>query len=135
MVQERSRVEPIAERIGPEAFRDPVYREIFAALLRTGEDATLDELAEVLEPDAIILMQEMIGEDGALVNAQRTIDDSITRLHVREMEDRVADIDRLLPIANDEEKESLQKERVALVSQMRASGRMTYKAFRPGRTR
>jgi DNA primase len=135
MVQERSRVEPIAERIGPDAFRDPVYREIFAALLRTGEDATLDELAEVLEPDAIVLMQEMIGEDGALVNAQRTIDDSITRLHVREMEDRVAEIDRLLPIANDEEKEALQKERVALVSQMRASGRMTYKAFRPGRTR
>jgi hypothetical protein len=128
-------VAPIPERIGPDSFRDPVYRYIFAAFLRTGEDATLDELAEVLEPDAIVLMQEMIGEDGALVNAQRTIDDSITRLHVREMEDRVAEIDRLLPIANDEEKEALQKERVALVFQMRASGRMTYKAFRPGRTR
>ena len=135
MVQDRSRVEPIAERIGPDAFRDPVYREIFAALLQTGEDATLDELAQVLEPDAIALMQEMIGEDGALVNVQRTIDDSITRLHVRDMEERVAEIDRLLPIANDEEKEPLQKEKAALVLQMRASGRMTYKAFRPGRTR
>jgi DNA primase len=135
MVQDRSRVEPIAERIGPDAFRDSLYREIFAALLESGEDTTLDELAGVLEPDAIALMQEMIGEDGALVNVQRTIDDSITRLHVRDMEERVAEIDRLLPIANDEEKEPLQKEKAALVLQMRASGRMTYKAFRPGRTR
>jgi DNA primase len=111
MVQDRSRVEPIAERIGPEA------------------------LAAVLEPVAIVLMQEMLGEDGALVNVQRTIDDSITRLHVRDMEERVAEIDRLLPIANEVEKDALQEERAKLVVQMRASGRMTYKAFRPGRTR
>jgi DNA primase len=135
MVQDRSRVEPIAERIGPEAFRDPVYSEIFAALLETEEDATLDDLSAVLEPDAIVLMQEMLGEDGALVNVQRTIDDSITRLHVRDMEERVAEIDRLLPIANEVEKDALQEERAKLVVQMRASGRMTYKAFRPGRTR
>jgi replicative DNA helicase len=135
MVQDRSRVEPIAERIGPEAFRDPVYSEIFSALLETEEDATLDDLSAVLEPDAIVLMQEMLGEDGALVNVQRTIDDSITRLHVRDMEERVAEIDRLLPIANEVEKDALQEERAKLVVQMRASGRMTYKAFRPGRTR
>jgi DNA primase len=135
MVQDRSRVEPIAERIGPESFRDPVYREIFAALLETEEESSLDELSAVLEADAILLMQEMLGEDGALVNVQRTIDDSVTRLHVRDMEERLAEIDRLLPIANEAEKDELQQERARLVLQMRASGRMTYKAFRPGRTR
>ena len=135
MVQERSRVEPIAERIGPDSFRDPMYREIFAALLETGEGATLDELSALLEPDAVAVMQELLGEEGALVNAQRTIDDSITRLHVRDMEERVAEIDRLLAIARDDEKDTLQQERAKLVMQMRASGRMTYKAFRPGRTR
>jgi triphosphoribosyl-dephospho-CoA synthetase len=67
------------------------------------------------------------------VNAQRTIDDSITRLHVRDMEESLAEIDRLLPLANEEEKESLSKEREKLVVQMRASGKMTFKAFRQGR--
>ena len=128
-------MEPIAERIGPDSFRDPMYREIFAALLETGEGATLDELSALLEPDAVAVMQELLGEEGALVNAQRTIDDSITRLHVRDMEERVAEIDRLLAIARDDEKDTLQQERAKLVMQMRASGRMTYKAFRPGRTR
>ena len=135
MVQDRSKVEPIAERIGPDAFRDPVYREIFTALLAAREDASIDELAAVLEPDAVMLTEEMLGEGEALVNPQRTIDDSITRLHVREMEERVVEIDRLLPIANEKEKDSLQIERHKLVLQMRASGRMTFKAFRRGRTR
>jgi hypothetical protein len=69
------------------------------------------------------------------VNPQRTIDDSITRLHVRDMEERVAEIDRLLPIASEKEKDALQLERHKLVLQMRASGKMTFKAFRRGRTR
>ena len=135
MVQDRSRVETIAERIGPDAFRHPVYREIFSALLETGDDASIDELSESLEPDAVLLMQEMLGESEALVNAQRTIDDSITKLHVRDMEERVAEIDRLLPIASETEKEELQQERQKLVMQMRASGKMTFKAFRQGRAR
>jgi DNA primase len=135
MVQDRSRVEPIAERIGPDAFREPLYRELFAALLDTGEEATLDELSAVLEPDAIEVMQEMLGQGEALIDVQRTIDDSITRLHVRVMEDRLAEIDRLLPIAGAEEKDALQEERGKLVIQMRASGRMTFKAFRSGRAR
>jgi replicative DNA helicase len=135
MVQDRSRVETIAERIGPDAFRHSVYREIFSALLETGDDASIDELSESLEPDAVLLMQEMLGESEALVNAQRTIDDSITKLHVRDMEERVAEIDRLLPIASETEKEELQQERQKLVMQMRASGKMTFKAFRQGRAR
>lgn len=135
MVQDRSRVEPIAERIGPDMFRHPEYRAIFSALLEKGEDATMDELAGVLDAEALETMEEMLGEGQAQVNAQRTIDDSITRLHVREMEERLVEIDRLLPLANEAEREALSKEREKLVIQMRASGKMTFKAFRQGRAR
>ena len=69
------------------------------------------------------------------MDPQRTIDDSITRLHVREMEERLAEIDGLLPLANEIERDALQQERSKLVMQMRASGKMTFKAFRQGRTR
>lgn len=135
MVQDRSRVEIIAERIGPDAFHHPIYRAIFSAFLDAGEDATIDELAAVLDADAISMIEEMLGEGEAQINVQRTIDDSITRLHVRDMEERVAEIDRLMPIANEMEKELLQQERHKLVVQMRASGKMTFKAFRQGRAR
>jgi hypothetical protein len=70
-----------------------------------------------------------------MINPQRAIDDSITRLHVRDMEERLSEIDRLVPLANDIERETLAKEREKLVIQMRASGKMTFKAFRPGRAR
>ena len=135
MLNDRSRVEPIAERIGPDAFRNPTYRAIFSALLESGEDTPIDKLSESLDAESIELMQEMLGEGEALINLQRTIDDSITRLHVRDMEERLAEIDRLIPLANDIERESLAKEREKLVVQMRASGKMTFKAFRPGRAR
>ena len=135
MLNDRSRVEPIAERIGPDAFRNPAYRAIFSALLESGEEKPIDKLSEALDADSIELMQEMLGEGDALINLQRTIDDSITRLHVRDMEERLAEIDSLIPLANDIERESLAKEREKLVIQMRASGKMTFKAFRRGRAR
>jgi replicative DNA helicase len=135
MLIDRSRVEPIAERIGPDAFRHPTYHAIFTALLESGEEAPIEKLSDSLDADSIELMQEMLGEGEALINLQRTIDDSRTRLHVRDMEERLSEIDRLIPLANDIERESLAKEREKLVIQMRASGKMTFKAFRPGRAR
>jgi DNA primase len=135
MLQDRTRVEPIAERIGPDAFHDPDYRAIFSALLEAGEEGTMTELAAVLDEEASSVAEEMLGEGEAMPNPQRTIDDSITRLHVRDMEERLNDIDRLLPLANPAEQELLQEEKQKLVAQMRASGRMGFKAFRPGRTR
>lgn len=135
MLQQRSRVESIAERIGPDSFHDPCYRAVFAALLDAGEGAALEELAASLDPETLEEAEELLGAGESLMDAQKTIDDSITRLHVRDMEDRLLEIDRLVPLANDKEKELLQGERQKLVVQMRASGKMTFKAFRRGRTR
>lgn len=135
MLKDRSRVEIIAERVGPDSFRHPGFRAIFAALLRSGGETTLDDLAASLDADSLETAEELLGGDEILMNAERTIDDSITRLRVRDMEDRLAGIDRLLPLANDVERETLQQERQELVVQMRASGKMTFKAFRRGRTR
>jgi len=135
MVHDRSRVATIAERIGPDGFRHPLYREIFAALLAAGDDTSIDRLSESLDPESLETAQELLGEGEMLLDPRRTIDDSITRLHVREMEERLGEIDRLLPLANDDEQVELQAERESLVVQLRASGKGTFKAFRRGRTR
>jgi DNA primase len=135
MLHTRSQVEAIAERIGPDAFKHPVYRKIFSALLEHGEEASLDELANDLDADALDEAQEMLSESRENIDMQRTIDDSITQLHVIEMEHRLSEIDDLIPIASETEKETLQKEKQQLVMQMRASGKQRFGAVRRWRTR
>jgi hypothetical protein len=130
MLQQRSQVEAIAERIGPDSFQNSMYRQIFSALLEHGEEASMDELANDLDADALDEAQEMLSESEGIVDMQRTIDDSITQLHVLEMEHRLTEIDGLLPLANEKERDALQQEKHQLVMQMRASGKMRYKAFR-----
>ncbi len=135
MLAQRARVETIAERIGPESFRDSRYRAIFSALLSAGDSATLDDIAAVLDAEEIEVVESLVEDPLALVDPQRTIDDSLAQLEVRDMEDRVSEIDRLLPLASEREKQTLEEERQKLILQMRASGKMSFKAFRRGRTR
>lgn len=135
MLAQRSQVENIAGRVGPDSFRNHDLRAIFAALLEVGEDATLEELATKLDSDAVALAEELLQDSDAIVDAGRTIDDSITKLSVRGIEERLIELDRLLPLASSKEKDELEEEKKKLVVQMRASGKGSFKAFRRGRPR
>jgi DNA primase len=135
MLAQRSRVDTIAERVGPDSFRDSRYRAIFSALLAAGDSAAIDEVTATLDPEEIEVVESLVEDPLALVDPQRTIDDSLAQLEVRDMEDRVAEINRLLPLASELEKQALNEERQKLVQQMRASGKMSFKAFRRGRAR
>jgi hypothetical protein len=128
MLQQRPYVERVAERIGPESFHDPLLRSVFVALLEIGESATLEELSAKLDPDAVRLVEEYSQEDGSIVDAARTVDDSITRLHVRDIEDRLAELDGLLPLASAAERNVLADERNKLILQKRGLRRGSYAA-------
>ena len=135
MLAQRSRVDTIAERIGPDSFRDSRYRAIFSALLSAGESADIHEITATLDPEELEVVESLVEDPLALVDPQRTIDDSLAQLEVRDMEDRVSEINRLFPLASEREKQALDEERQQLVLQMRASGKMSFKAFRRGRAR
>ena len=135
MLAQRSKVESIAERVGPDSFRNQELRAIFAALLEVGENATLEELATRLDSESISLAEELLQDSDAIVDAGRTIDDSITKLNVRGIEERLIEIDRLLPLASSVEKDDMEEEKKKLVVQMRASGKGSFKAFRRSRPR
>ena len=54
-------------------------------------------MLDVTGPEGTEAVIESLMEDpNALVDAQRTIDDSLAQLEVREMEERLAEIDRLI---------------------------------------
>jgi DNA primase len=135
MLSQRARVETIAERVGPDNFRDPRYRAIFSALLASGDSAAMDEIFPMLDAEQIEVVESLLEDPTAIVDPQRTIDDSLAKLEVRDMEDRLAEVDRLIPLATREERDGLDEERKKLVQQMRASGKMGFKAFRRGRSR
>ncbi|MEO5590148.1 MAG: DNA primase [Gemmatimonadaceae bacterium] len=133
MLQDRSKVAAIAERIGPDSFRDPVYRSMFAAMLVQGEDATLASLTEMFDAEAIGVTEELLSGPER-EHVEQTINDSIMKLEVREVEERLTAIDRLLPLASDEERESLQLEKQRLVTQYGSTGKLVMKAFRRRQT-
>jgi DNA primase len=129
MVHERGEVDALAERVDPAEFRNAELREIFQTLVRLGDEASIEELASALTPTAVEEMQALLEEPDALVDMRRTIDDSLAALRVREMEARLAEIDRLMPLAAGEEKDVLIVEKIKLRRDVQALGGKRFRHF------
>ena len=134
MVHERGEVDALAERIDPAEFRNAELREIFQTLVQLGDGATIEELASALSPAAVEEMQDLLEEPEALVDIRRTVDDSLATLRVREMETRLAEIDRLLPLAGGEEKDVLIGEKMKLRQDVQALGGKGFSHFGKSRS-
>ncbi|HJU68941.1 MAG TPA: DNA primase [Gemmatimonadaceae bacterium] len=134
MLHERGEVDGLAERVDPAEFRNAELREIFQVLVHLGEGVTIEELSSALTPAAVEEMQELLEEPDALVDMRRTIDDSLAALRVREMESRLAEIDRLLPLAAGEEKDVLIVEKIKLRRDVQALGGKGFRHFGKSRS-
>jgi len=142
-----ARVEVIAERIGPESFRDAEYRAIYQALIGAGADATLEDIAAGLNEDAIETVEDLVADKAAQfsgsdeagraqMNTGRAIEDSVARLRARDLSDRMTELDRMIPLATSDEKSGLMLEKQTLQQEMKQLGEgssQTFKAFRRGR--
>jgi len=128
----RARVENIAERLGDEKFRDPHYRSIYRALIEAGPDASIEEVSSHLDEDSIATMEQLMAEDAMQMDPDRTISDSLAALSARDLDQRLADIDRLVPLADVTEKDTLIAEKQEIMKQLQASGQKHFKAFRQG---
>ena len=95
-----------------------VDSSFFIDRLRAGEDPF--EVVESLIEDPLALG----------IDPQRTIDVSLAQLEVRDIEDRLSEIQNLLPLASEKEKKTLAEEQKKLAIRMRASGKGSFKAHR-----
>jgi DNA primase len=123
MLLQRGQVEVVAERYGPDAFRDANAREIFGVLLQMAPEASVEELASVLSEGSARVMQDLLGEPGAVVDAVRTVEHGLVKLRLREIRERQVEIRRLIALASDGEmnellleQKRLQEERMALTT-------------------
>jgi len=129
LLHRRRYVEPVAERIEAERFADPSAAAIFSQLTAGDPEATVDELAANLDEEAIDLLQELMGETGGLDQPEGTLDANIKALLSRPIDERLAEIDRLLPLADSDQKDELIREKGRLVEENKALGRSRWKSF------
>jgi hypothetical protein len=123
-------LEQIVERLGPDSFRDSELRRIFAAMVEAGTDTGHEQLAEQLDPDAVELLQELLEEAGGLDHADETIAGILASLHERDLTRRLEEIDGLMPLADTTEKDTLTREKMQLVEELRTLGSRRWKQFR-----
>jgi DNA primase len=132
----RNYVDSIAERLGEGSFRDVRYRQIFRALLTQGSDATVDSLAEALDPAALAELEALVGERGGLDDPASVVHGGAARLQARPIQTRLEEIDREFGLTDlPEEKNRLTREKKRLHAELQALGVSRYKAYRSSRTK
>jgi DNA primase len=120
----------VVERVGVDSIHDPELRLIFSAIVEHGADAGVDELATVLDGDAVLEMQALLEESGGLDHADETVAGSLAALHERDLTKRMEEIDGLMPLASADEKDELTREKVSLRNELSSIGSRRWKQFR-----
>jgi replicative DNA helicase len=123
-------LEQVIERMGTDSFRDPELRRIFAAMVEHGADAGFDVLAGALSGDAVVLMQDLLEETGGLEHADEAVAGSLAAIHKGDLARRMEEIDSLMPLAGNEQKDALTQEKMQLVEELRSLGGGPWKQFR-----
>ncbi len=120
MLVDRGLVERIAERHGPDDFREPTYRELFEALLSAPFDDDLEQIAERLAPQALRTLRELTEIADGSETAQTDIGLSLDRLDARRLEARIdAILVELRETSSREAQDVLLRERVDLEMELR----------------
>jgi len=130
MLASRSRVEQIAEKLGEETFHDPQYRAIYHALVVSGPDSSNEDISANLDEEGIGLLEDIIAEGSYQMDAERTISDSLATLIARDLDQRAAELDRIIPLADGVQKDKLIEEKKAITQELSATGKKFYKKFR-----
>jgi len=130
MLLNRSRVEQIVEKLGEGRFRDPEYRTLYRALIAAGPDSTIENLTANLDEEAIATLEDILAEGAIHIDVDRTISDSLATLRARDLDQRAADLDRIIPLAEGAQKDKLIAEKDEIRKELKATGRNYFKKFR-----
>ena len=132
----RGLVERTAGRIEPAQLDDSRMRAIFRALREVGGDASIDEVAALLDEPTQALCFELAQQDPPVVavaestaRAEQALDGILRQLAVRTLDRRAAEIDREMAEASDEEKDRLMREKLDIQAQKHQLGARQSKLY------
>ena len=80
------------------------------------------------------MLQELMNETGGLDRADEGVNASLNAMLSREIADRLAEIDRLMPLADSDEKDDLLREKTRLAIEIKSLGRLRWKSFNSTRS-
>jgi DNA primase len=122
MLISRAFIESISEKMPPEDFWNPDFRAIYVALLKM-PNAPVEALSERLGVTAVQQIESLLAESEGYAFLERTVNDSLSLLAAREVSRKMADIQRLTPLAESAQKDELNMQKFALKKAMGSSGK------------
>ena len=118
----------------PSGLRDPAFQALYEALLDAEPalqgGALVTWLADRLAPWVVQLAEDMLGDPDSMSNPQVSVDGALRRLRERSMRDRLAELDRVTPLATGEQKDRLISEKQRLHNELRHMGATGWKGYR-----
>lgn len=130
MLHHPAHIEPIGERVAPEQLRDPLYAEVFAALLERGERFDREELVSAVSDASARVVDQMLDAPDEVSAPVRAIEDSIVQMRLRQLRAESDDLDRAIARAEGETKDALIGQKRRISEEMRSLGGKGYGWYR-----
>ena len=130
MLSDAHRTTEIAEKVDPARFTDEHYRAIFYAMLDLEDDFTVERLADRLEIDDVAVVNALLEEGDAQIDPDKTVSASIAVLAMRDIDARLAEIDRIMNLATIPEQQDLTREKLRLQKEIELLGQPAGKSFK-----
>jgi hypothetical protein len=131
LLRDRAYLETVLERFGPDAFRTRGYADIVRAMMEAGPDATLDEVEHFLDQDGIDVLNALTSSGDEILDVDLNLQASLTKLRIRDIDARSAELDGLMLGASDEFKDAATAEKLRLHAEKQALGGQSNKKFQP----
>ena len=130
MLDDPARTAGIAEKVDPARFTDEHYRAIFYAMLDLENEFTIERLADRLESADVVILNALFEEGNAQNDPDKTISASIAVIAMRDIDARLAEIDRTMSLASIPEQTELMKEKQRLQKEIELLGQPAAKSFK-----
>jgi hypothetical protein len=109
--------------------------ELLRLFAGAGADESGAALLDRTEGEVRGLLLELLAEPGRVPNVDAVVEGALNRLEGRRVEQRLAEIDRRMPVASEDEKIALAREKETLSRRMRQLNPSRWKVIQPGRSR
>ncbi|HYH83451.1 MAG TPA: DNA primase [Longimicrobium sp.] len=122
MLRDEAWVERTAAELSPENFRNPAYGAVFAGLIEAeGQRDAEGEWLKVFPPEILPLVEELRGDPVAVTLVPDHFMGSLQLIRAREIQARLTEITREIPVATPEEQMILFREKKNLTDDLRGT--------------